>query len=527
MTYMELLGHLGRGAYGTVYKAKFDNRIVAVKRLYVDKRTSFIGSLRELDILQKCRGHPHIVNLITIAFTQPFDQLISPVKDENKVDEVWLVTEFWGQDLQNYLYPYNRNAKAMDMRRLSQQELLEISFQMLVAVDFIHGRGIIHRDIKPGNFLIETNPTRIKLNDFGLSRYVCNWGCQTPRISTPVYRAPEICLGNSYNTAIDAWSLGCILYQLVTAKPFVFVTSDDCVAVLRQIYRTHPDPLGYHELRKLAMSNDLVLTDVFCNKPRASWNELLRGCDLGLKQIIIGLLDMDPSKRWTVGRALQHEYWANWQFRLKEIHQHFAPIQVYPLYQIELYKYTSILITYIKDIILTCRLKEWFRLSNMFILVNLVYRYTANLTGQVDSLIPSAQLHIYVLLYMVIKYSTSLGFNPDWEQVVPANFNNNSIITLARQYERDILRVVDYQIYSPTPYDVSTKALDSNTALHILAFMLLEPMEIKGKTATEVLQLALNSKNKYGLTSLNTNYNNINLKNKITINNNTNTTIKV
>ena len=61
-----------------------------------------------------------------------------------------------------------------------------------------------------------------------------------------------------------------------------------------------------------------------------------------------------------------------------------------------------------------------------------------------------AQLHIYVLLYMVIKYSTSLGFNPDWEQVVPANFNNNSIITLARQYERDILRVVDYQISSVT-----------------------------------------------------------------------------
>ena len=141
----------------------------------------------------------------------------------------------------------------------------------------------------------------------------------------------------------------------------------------------------------------------------------------------------------------------------------------------------------------------------MFILTNLVYRYTANLTGEVDSLIPSAQLHIYVLLYMVIKYSTSLGFNPDWEQVVPSNFNNTSTIALARQYERDMLKVVDYQIYSPTPYDVSTKALDSSTALHILAFMLLEPMQLHGKTANEILKLAMVSNVKYGLNSLNSN----------------------
>ena len=336
MTYMELLGHLGKGAYGTVYKAKFDDKIVAVKRLYVDKRTSFIGSLRELDILQKCRGHPHIINLITIAYTQPFDQLVSPVKDDNKVDEVWLVSEFWGQDLQNYLYPPSRNNRNSNMRSLTQEQILEISFQMLIAIDFIHGKSIIHRDIKPGNFLIEINPIRVKLNDFGLSRYICQWGCQTPRISTPVYRAPEICWNASYGTAIDAWSLGCILYQLITGEAFIFVSSDDCTAVLRQIYRKHPDPLSYNRLKELAPNETMMLSNVFSNKPRASWNELLRGCDLGFKQIIIGLLDMDPAKRSTVRQALEHPYWTNWQFRLKEIWQRFPPTQVNPVYQIEL-----------------------------------------------------------------------------------------------------------------------------------------------------------------------------------------------
>lgn len=90
---------------------------------------------------------------------------------------------------------------------------------------YVHSAGILHWDLKPRNLLVNSN-CDLKICDFGLSRAdipeLYNAGAMTDYISTWWYRAPELLLGSEYyTTAVDMWSIGCILAELLIWKPFL------------------------------------------------------------------------------------------------------------------------------------------------------------------------------------------------------------------------------------------------------------------------------------------------------------------
>lgn len=102
--------------------------------------------------------------------------------------------------------------------KFTDKEILKYFTEIVLAIRYIHSKGILHRDLKPENVFIASDDT-IKLGDFGLSRVVDDTASTI--CGTPAYMAPEIVVNKLYDEKADVWSLGVILYELITLdKPY-------------------------------------------------------------------------------------------------------------------------------------------------------------------------------------------------------------------------------------------------------------------------------------------------------------------
>eukprot|EP00039_Didymoeca_costata_P020386 m.341078 g.341078 ORF g.341078 m.341078 type:complete len:445 (+) comp19799_c0_seq1:354-1688(+) len=112
----------------------------------------------------------------------------------------------------------------------SEDQIMKWFIQVCLALRYIHGRGMVHRDVKSANCFID-DEGNIKLGDFGSSRTLeasddgmDELTCKTP-VGTPMYMAPELCKGQAYGQKADVWALGCLLYELLTLRPAFYGSS--------------------------------------------------------------------------------------------------------------------------------------------------------------------------------------------------------------------------------------------------------------------------------------------------------------
>lgn len=210
----EKISRIGEGTYGVVYKAK-DTRyeeVVAMKRMRIERpraeegRTCqpaiSVSSLREIAILLSL-SHPNIVDLKEVAIG-------------NELSHMYLVMEYCDQDLAQVL----DNIPAP----FTEPQVKCIMIQIFRALDYLHEKFIVHRDLKVSNLLL-TNKGILKLADFGLARKFSDpskSGSMTPQVVTLWYRSPELLLQSKQQTsAIDIWAAGCILGELLLHKPLL------------------------------------------------------------------------------------------------------------------------------------------------------------------------------------------------------------------------------------------------------------------------------------------------------------------
>lgn len=201
----EIIRELGRGATSLVYLANdaFANRQVAIKLV----RSDALGDkdhgkrfhklfLTEASLAGKL-SHPHIVSI--------FDA----VADE---DGSYLVMEYVeGGTLEPFTQPESL---------LPVSRVIEIIFKCCKALDYAHRHGIIHRDIKPANILL-TGETDIKISDFGAALTIAAETTQVSGIGSPAYMSPEQLQEFALNHQTDIFSLGVVMYQMLTgALPF-------------------------------------------------------------------------------------------------------------------------------------------------------------------------------------------------------------------------------------------------------------------------------------------------------------------
>nr|XP_028951993.1 cyclin-dependent kinase G-2-like isoform X2 [Malus domestica] len=198
----ERLNKIDEGTYGVVYRAmdKKTKEIVALKKVKMEKeREGFpLTSLREINILLSLH-HPSIVD-------------VKEVVVGSNLDSIFMVMEYMEHDLKALM--------ETKKQPFSQSEVKCLMLQLLAGVKYLHDNWVLHRDLKTSNLLMN-NRGELKICDFGLARqYGSPLKPYTHLVVTLWYRAPELLLGvKEYSTAIDMWSLGCIMAELLSKEP--------------------------------------------------------------------------------------------------------------------------------------------------------------------------------------------------------------------------------------------------------------------------------------------------------------------
>ena len=267
----EIVEELGRGAMGVVYLAQDPalGRLVAVKALDGGAgnghRSSFLREARAAGGLD----HPGIVT----------------VHDAADGERPFIAMEYvQGTDLKEVLRPG---------QPLPVDFALEVADQVAAALDYAHGRGVVHRDIKPGNILITANE-RVKLTDFGIAS-APTLSEPDARLGTPHYVAPEQLRGEAVDGRADVFALGVVVYEMLTGKrPFDHPDLKEVVRRLANEPFTPPaehgvTAFGQHapvdgEIYRLVQAGiiDLQLAAAFCGSHQIRAIHLRCGCRLDL-----------------------------------------------------------------------------------------------------------------------------------------------------------------------------------------------------------------------------------------------------
>jgi calcium-dependent protein kinase len=249
---------IGSGHYGVVRKAKLKSvpsKVFAVKSIPKKKLKGDIGLLRgELDML-RCTDHPNIIQFYEIF------------QDEECFHFVMEYCE--GGDITTLI---EKNGPC------TEQRAKEIIFDTLLAISHLHSTGIIHRDIKPDNFLFKNTLANspVKLIDFGLSKRTPPSGKLRTVLGTPYYVAPEILERKGYDKKVDVWSAGVMMY-LILAADFPF--------------RGETQALTFEKIKRARYNMEA--------------SEPLRTLSPEGKKFLGRLLEKDPNHRYTATEALR------------------------------------------------------------------------------------------------------------------------------------------------------------------------------------------------------------------------------
>lgn len=199
----EIKQTLGRGKYSDVFEGvdSKTNRQVVIKIL---KPVRKVKISREIRILQVLRGGPHIIELL--------DCCLDP-----QTNTPSLVFE--------YLSPMS--LKSM-MSSLTLDDIKIYIYQVLEGLHFCHSHGIIHRDIKPMNLIVDAQSKRLKIIDWGLSEFFHPEKELNTRVSSRPYKSPELLVGYQfYDFSMDIWSLGCMFAAMIFRKEHFFLGKDN------------------------------------------------------------------------------------------------------------------------------------------------------------------------------------------------------------------------------------------------------------------------------------------------------------
>jgi cyclin-dependent kinase 12/13 len=329
---------IGQGTYGQVYRAtcKDTGAPVALKKMRVH-HGAFWGMpqqlIREIKILKRLR-HPNLLKLTEVVTSKGVEHLDPNDEYERKTNSssnnkpdktldaregykgnLFLVLEYVSHDLTGL----------MDVAyKFTPVQVKVLMRQLLEAIAYMHEQKYVHRDIKSSNILLDSQ-FRLKLADFGLARSMepplldqlhdrASSLEMTNKVITLWYRPPEILVGaTKYGTAVDVFSAGCILAELILGRPlFPGKTEMDQLNLIMELLGT-PNKDTWDYILTLIGSkggtdDSMDLAEIQTPKLSTLRDRYVNKMSVTALNLLDKLLDWDPRKRLTAANALKNRY---------------------------------------------------------------------------------------------------------------------------------------------------------------------------------------------------------------------------
>ncbi|KAF8111732.1 hypothetical protein N665_0073s0088 [Sinapis alba] len=283
----EKLEKIGQGTYSSVYRARdlIHNKTVALKKVRFDlndiESVKFMA--REIIVMRRL-DHPNVLRLEGL--------ITAPVSSS-----LYLVFDYMDHDL--------LGLSSLPGVKFTEPQVKCYMRQLLSGLEHCHSRGVLHRDIKGSNLLIDSNGV-LKIADFGLATFFdpAKTIPLTSHVVTLWYRPPELLLGAScYGVGVDLWSTGCILGELYAGKPILPGKTE--VEQLHKIFKLCGSPTeSYWRKHNLPSSAGFRTTVPY----RRKLSEMYKDFPESVLLLLETLLSVDPDHRSSASSALESEY---------------------------------------------------------------------------------------------------------------------------------------------------------------------------------------------------------------------------
>ncbi|KAF7798563.1 hypothetical protein EIP86_009785 [Pleurotus ostreatoroseus] len=284
----EIVRRIGGGKYSEVFEgidmSNEDTCVIKVLKPVAKKKIK-----REIKILRNLSGGPNVVGLLDVVHDPPSQSNSLIMEYVDNTDWKELFNSFTEVEIKHYV------------------------FQLLDALNFVHSRGIMHRDVKPGNVMYDRANRKLRLIDWGLAEFYHPDTEYHIRVGSRYYKAPELLVGlKKYDYSLDMWSVGCMLASMIFRREHFFRGRDNDDQLLRILKVLGTDAFERY-LEKYGL---YVRTDnpaILESHTKLPWAKFVNADNRpNASHEVLDLLDRllryDHCERLTAAEALSHTY---------------------------------------------------------------------------------------------------------------------------------------------------------------------------------------------------------------------------
>uniref|UniRef100_A0A0D6R2X5 non-specific serine/threonine protein kinase n=1 Tax=Araucaria cunninghamii TaxID=56994 RepID=A0A0D6R2X5_ARACU len=284
----EVVRKVGRGKYSEVFEGinTTNNEPCVIKILKPVKKKKI---KREIKILQNLCGGPNIIKLLDIVRDQ-----------QSKTPS--LIFEYVNNTDFKVLYP-----------TLTDYDIRYYIYEILKALDYCHSQGIMHRDVKPHNVMIDHEQRKLRLIDWGLAEFYHPGKEYNVRVASRYFKGPELLVDlQDYDYSLDMWSLGCMFAGMIFRKEPFFYGHDNYDQLVKIAKVLGTDELNAY-LNKYRLELDPHLEALVGRHSRKPWSKFINSDNQHLVSpealdFLDKLLRYDHQERQTAREAMAHPY---------------------------------------------------------------------------------------------------------------------------------------------------------------------------------------------------------------------------